>query len=114
MAKDLGSQKYGGKRYLWQVYTSIALFPLGIWVLYFIISSIGLDYTELTLRLQNPISSSLMLMFIFTALYHFYITVSVIIEDYIHTKWFFHFARILVKFGMLWLGIMSLIFIWRI
>jgi len=82
--RGLGSAKSGTEHFWHQRLTSIANIPL---ILFFVISIVilaGSDYAAFTAYLSNPIVAIILLLMILSSVYHMYLGMQVIIEDYIH------------------------------
>ena len=87
--KGLGSSgKSGTGHFLHQRVTALFLLPLSIW---FVISTVGLVSSirdELLPYIISPVNITGLLIFIGCAIYHGYLGMQVVIEDYVHCIFF--------------------------
>lgn len=85
-AKGLGSTKSGTKQYIMQRVTAIALLPLTTWFVISLISMLHAKDTEMSWFITSPFNLTASILFILAFLYHGFLGLKVIIEDYIHCK----------------------------
>jgi succinate dehydrogenase / fumarate reductase membrane anchor subunit len=79
----LGAAKSGVEHWWLQRLTAAALLALGLW---FAISLLGLplgSYSAVTGWLHQPITAVLMILTVLCAVYHSYLGVQVVVEDYV-------------------------------
>ena len=82
----LGSAKGGVEHWWTQRLTAVALVPLGLW---FALSLAVLDdftHASLVAWIEQPLTSVLLILAVVTALYHSYLGVQVVVEDYVVGK----------------------------
>ena len=82
-ARGLGSAKEGAGHFWAQRTTAVALIPLTLW---FAVSVIGLshaDYATFKGWVGKPGNASLLLLTVFTVMYHAQLGLQVVIEDYV-------------------------------
>lgn len=82
----LGSAKGGTEHWWAQRLTAVALVPLGLW---FAVSLAVLDeltHAALTAWIAEPLTAVLLILTVLTALYHSYLGVQVVVEDYVSGK----------------------------
>ena len=82
----LGSAKGGTEHWWVQRLTAVALVLLGLWLA---LSLAALDlqsFASLVNWIRQPITSVLLVLAVSTALYHSYLGVQVVVEDYVHGK----------------------------
>jgi succinate dehydrogenase / fumarate reductase membrane anchor subunit len=84
--RGLGSAKEGTTHWWHQKITAIAMIPLFIIALAYVISLVGADYDRVVYILSLPFASIVMLLLIGTTFYHLKLGLQVVIEDYIHTE----------------------------
>ena len=80
----LGSAKEGAGHWWAQRLTAIALVPLGLW---FVFSALGLEhgqYEMVRAWIADPAHAILLLLLILALLYHSFLGLQVVIEDYVH------------------------------
>lgn len=80
----LGSAKGGVEHWWIQRLSAAALVPLGLW---FAISLGGLEslsYAAVTAWIGSPITAVLLLLTALTVVYHSYLGIQVVVEDYVH------------------------------
>lgn len=82
--RGLGSARSGTRHFWHQRLTSIASIPLSIFFVFLVIALIGRNQAAAVQILGSPWVAILMLLFIFTTVYHMEIGMQVIIEDYAH------------------------------
>jgi succinate dehydrogenase / fumarate reductase membrane anchor subunit len=80
----LGSAKGGTEHWWAQRLTAIALVPLGIWLALSLAALRPLSYETVVIWVSQPMTSILLLLGVVTALYHSYLGVQVVVEDYVH------------------------------
>ena len=75
----------GGTEHWWaQRLTAVALVPLGLW---FALSLAGFDdysYVAMAAWIRNPITGALLVVTTLCVVYHSWLGVQVVVEDYIH------------------------------
>lgn len=84
--RGLGSAKEGTTHWWHQKITAIAMIPLFIIALAYVISLVGADYDRVVYILSLPFASIVMLLLIGATFYHLKLGLQVVIEDYIHTE----------------------------
>jgi len=80
----LGSAKGGSEHWWVQRLTAVALVPLGAW---FAISLAGFEtisHAAVVEWLEDPLTGVLMILTLVTVVYHSYLGIQVVIEDYVH------------------------------
>ena len=113
-AVGLGSAKHGFSHWWWQRVTAIALIPLSLWFVASIVCLVGADYAEVVAWLGSPLNSTIILLFVLTALYHGQTGLQVVIEDYIHSKWLNLSLLLLMKFASVGLAVIAIISVLKI
>lgn len=81
--KGSGSAKHGSGHWLAQRFSALALIPLLVWFVAFIIKIVTTDQLTLVTSLSSPVSVVLLLLFIGTVLYHGTLGFQVVVEDYV-------------------------------
>lgn len=85
-ARGLGSAKEGVSHWWAQRVTAIALIPLTLWFVVFIIRSIGVDHSGLMERFAKPYNAVLLVLLLVSMFYHAMLGLQVVIEDYVHDE----------------------------
>jgi succinate dehydrogenase / fumarate reductase membrane anchor subunit len=86
-AEGLGSAKSGFKHWWAQRVSAVALIPLTVWILGWLLALAGSDYSTFTLWLQSPVTTILMILFLIALFCHAALGLQVVIEDYIYADW---------------------------
>lgn len=81
----LGSAKEGTGHFIKQRVTALANIPLTLFLVWFLITSIGMSRVEIIDMLANPLIAGALILTIISVCWHMRIGVQVVIEDYIHT-----------------------------
>jgi len=97
--RGLGSAKGGASHWWLQRVTGIALVPLSLWFVYSVLVLSDSSYFEARAWVTSPFNAFFMMYFICTALYHGYLGIKEVIEDYIHTKWLKYLKLIGLQFA---------------
>lgn len=82
----LGSAKEGVEHWWRQRTTALALVPLTIWFVIWVIAMAGADRAAMVAWMHNPISAVLMIVLIVATFYHAALGLQVVIEDYVHSE----------------------------
>lgn len=83
-ASGLGSTSDGVKHWWMQRMTAVALVPLSLWVAFAVASHAGADYATVAAWFAQPFTTTMLILFVFTAFLHASQGLTVVIEDYIH------------------------------
>lgn len=84
--RGLGSTKSGTEHFWYQRLTSIANIPLFLFFVISIVILAGADHAAFIAYLSNPIVAITMLLMVLSGIYHMYLGMAVIIEDYVHSE----------------------------
>ena len=82
----LGSARAGTRHFWHQRLTSVALVPLSIAVIFLVMGLLGRNHAAVVQILGSSPVAIVMLLFIVTAVYHMWLGMQVIIEDYVHDE----------------------------
>jgi len=85
-ARNLGSAHSGTMHFWRQRLTSVALIPLTIAFVFIVIALLGRNHAAALQILGSPLIAIIMLLFIGTTVYHMWLGMQVIIEDYVHEE----------------------------
>lgn len=84
--RGLGSAKEGTTHWWHQKVTAVAMIPLFVVLIVYLIGLVGKDYEYVRYILSLPFTSLLLLLLIAALFYHLKLGMQVVIEDYIHTE----------------------------
>ena len=84
--RHLGSAKEGTVHWWHQKVTAIALIPLFVIAMAYVISLVGADYERVRYILSLPFTSVILLLLIGATFFHLKLGLQVVIEDYIHVE----------------------------
>jgi succinate dehydrogenase / fumarate reductase, membrane anchor subunit len=112
--RGLGSAKEGTHHWWAQRLSAIALIPLSLWFIYSLLSMTTLDYMAAIGWLQTPMTSTLLILFVFALFYHAQLGMQVIIEDYVGNEALKITSIILLKFVMLFAGLAGIVAILKV
>ena len=107
----LGSAKEGTTHWLVQRISAVALIPLSLWFVISVANMENYTHHDVLIWLSRPITTILMLLYIPTALYHGYLGIKVILEDYVHNEGTKIGCIIAAKFIFIPAGVMA---VWAI
>ena len=82
----LGSARAGTRHFWHQRLTSVANIPLSIAVVVIIMGLLGRNHAAVVQILGSMLVAITMLLFIVTSVYHMWLGMQVIIEDYVHDE----------------------------
>jgi len=82
----LGAARSGTEHFWQQRLTSVALIPLSMAVVFIVIGLLGRNHAAVLQILGSPLVAIVMLLFIIAAVYHMWLGMQVIIEDYVHDE----------------------------
>ena len=83
---ELHSSKEGVGHWRMQRVTAIVLIPMTVWFIISIASLTGANYSETIEWITSPFVAIFMILFSITMLYHAFLGIQVVVEDYIHTE----------------------------
>jgi succinate dehydrogenase / fumarate reductase membrane anchor subunit len=84
--RNLGPAHSGTMHFWRQRLTSVALSPLCIAFVFIVLALMGRNHDDALQILGSPLIAIIMLLFIGTTVYHMWLGMQVIIEDYIHDE----------------------------
>ncbi len=83
--QGMGSSHSGTGHFWHERVTAVALIPLSLWFLYVMLGLAGTSEVTALQFLAHPWNAILMGAFVVFSLYHAYLGLQVVIDDYIHT-----------------------------
>jgi succinate dehydrogenase / fumarate reductase membrane anchor subunit len=113
-AKGLGAAHEGVHHWMQQRLTAIANLPLVLWAVYSVFTLQGASYEAFVTYMALPWNTVLAVLFVLSTFTHAVLGCQVIIEDYIHTKWFKIVKLIGIKLFFTALGAATIIAILKI
>jgi succinate dehydrogenase / fumarate reductase membrane anchor subunit len=84
--RHLGSARAGTRHFWQQRLTSVALVPLTIGFIIILMSLLGRNHAAAVQILGSPFVAIVMMLFIVTGVYHMWLGMQMIIEDYVHEE----------------------------
>jgi len=84
--RHLGSARAGTRHFWHQRLTSVANIPLSIAVVVIIMGLLGRNHAAVVQILGSMLVAITMLLFIVTSVYHMWLGMQVVIEDYVHDE----------------------------
>jgi succinate dehydrogenase / fumarate reductase membrane anchor subunit len=84
--RHLGSAHHGTRQFWHQRLTAVANVPLTIAVIAIIMGLLGRNHAAVVQILGSTLVAIVMLLFIVTSVYHMWLGMQVIIEDYVHDE----------------------------
>ena len=112
--QGMGSSHSGTGHFWHERLTAVALIPLSLWFLYVMLGLSGTSEVTALQFLAHPWNAIMMGAFICFSLWHAYLGLQVVIDDYIHTAGTKIFLMLVVRFSVLAIGSTSLFAIVRI
>lgn len=84
--RGLGSAKDGTAHFWWIRVTSVLLIALTVHAVALAVSLVGTDYAITRASLARPMNAIPLLLLILAGVYHMWLGMQVIIEDYVHSE----------------------------
>ena len=85
--KGLGAAKEGAGHWWHQRLTALALVPLTVWFCLTVARLPGADYATLVAWIAMPVNAVMLVALVIATLYHGYLGMQVVIEDYVQPHW---------------------------
>lgn len=95
-AIGLGSAKEGVEHWWAQRVTAVALVPLALWFVVFLLHLLGADLATARHALGRPVPAVLLVVLMIATFYHTALGLQVVIEDYVHAE----FTRVALVIAM--------------
>ncbi|MDD5394261.1 MAG: succinate dehydrogenase, hydrophobic membrane anchor protein [Thiothrix sp.] len=113
-ASGLGTTNDGVHHWWMQRLTAVALTPLTLWMVFAVAAHAGDDYASVAAWFAQPMTTTLLTLFVFTTFLHAAQGLTVIIEDYLHHEGAKFAALIGMKLVLVLLGVSSTLSILRV
>jgi succinate dehydrogenase / fumarate reductase membrane anchor subunit len=84
--RHLGSARSGTRHFWQQRLTSVALVPLTIAFIVILVSLLGRNHAAAVQIIGSPFVAIVMMLFIVTGVYHMWLGMQVVVEDYVHDE----------------------------
>ncbi len=114
VARGLGAAKDGVHHWWVQRVTAIVLALLSPWFVYTLVSLLGADYSTVRLTLAQPVTASLLAIYVGALFWHAQLGLQVVIEDYVHTRWLEIALQLAVRFACLFAAVLAFVAIGRL
>ena len=112
--RRMGSAKSGMRHWWHQRLTALTLAPLILWFFTAIARLPGADYEMLVFWIGLPVNAVLLVTLIIVALYHGYLGVQVVMEDYVQPHWVRTTLIIISGFAAFLLGLSAIFVVLRL
>jgi succinate dehydrogenase / fumarate reductase membrane anchor subunit len=112
--RGMGSSHSGTGHFWHERVTAVALIPLSLWFLYAMLGLAGTSEVAALQFLAHPVNALMMGAFVVFSLYHAYLGLQVVIDDYIHTAGSKIILMLLIRFSVIATGATCLFAIVRI
>ena len=112
--RGMGSAHSGTGHFWHERVTSVALIPLSLWFGYVMLGLAGTSEVTALQFLAHPWNAILMGAFVAFSLWHAYLGLQVVVDDYIHTAGTKIFLMLLIRFSVIATGATCLFAIVRI
>lgn len=94
-----GASGTGFHHWWLQRLTAVALVPLSLWFLFFIVDLGSANYAQVLAAVGEPINALLLIVLVICAFWHGVLGLDVIVQDYVHTPALDLGLRIATRFG---------------
>jgi succinate dehydrogenase / fumarate reductase, membrane anchor subunit len=84
--RHLGTARSGTRHFWHQRLSSVALVPLAIAAVFVVVGLLGRNHAAVVQILGSPPVAICMLLFVLVSVYHMWLGMQVIIEDYVHDE----------------------------
>ncbi len=99
-ARGLGSAKHGVEHFISHRVCSFALVPLILWFMYSFTSLSSYTYFEMINWMQQPWNMIGMVLLVTVFIYHNYLSMQLVLEDYVHHPFWKLMSLMILKFVM--------------
>ena len=112
--EGMGSSHSGTGHFWRERVTAVALIPLSLWFLYVMLGLAGTSEVTALQFLAHPWNAILMGAFVLFSLWHAYLGLQVVVDDYVHTAGMKIFLMLVIRFSLIAIAAISIFAIVRI
>jgi succinate dehydrogenase / fumarate reductase membrane anchor subunit len=84
--RGLGSAKEGTSHFWWQRVTAVLLILLTVHAVWLALSLVGSDHAAVKAGLGHPLNAVPLLLLVLAGVYHMWLGMQTVIEDYLHSE----------------------------
>ena len=99
VARGDGASGTGVHHWWLQRITAVALIPLAIWFLFFLVGLMHADYPVVLASIAQPVHAILLIVLSVCLFWHGALGLQVVIEDYVHSRWLEVTLQIALRLG---------------
>lgn len=107
--RGLGAAKTGTEHFWLQRVTAVALIPLAVIFLAYVLCLVGADLANVKATLGRPVPATVTILLIIAAFWHAKLGLQVIVEDYVHHEGAKLVSLLLVSFACAAIGLASVL-----
>ena len=96
-ARNWGSAHDGAHHFIVQRVSSIALIPMGLWFIWFVLSLVHAGYAQARALVAQPVTAVLLSAFVVLVFWHAQLGMQVVFEDYVTPRWREVMMQLLMK-----------------
>ena len=105
-ARGWGSAHDGAHHFIVQRVTSVALIPLGLWLIWFGLALVHADYAQARALVAQPFNAVMLAALVILSFWHAQLGMQVVFEDYVTPRWREVMMQLLMK-GFSFLGALA-------
>lgn len=105
----LGSSKSGVEHWKWQRITAVALVPLLLWFVASVSVMVPAPYSVMMEWLASPVTMTSMIILALALIYHGFLGMQVVIEDYVHNKFMKSSLILITKFACFYGAVLAIL-----
>ncbi len=100
-ARHWGPSRTGVPHWWLQRLTAVALIPLTLWFVFFVVGLVPADHDAVLAAIGQPVHAFALIVLTVCTYWHGMLGLDVIIGDYVHTRWWEVTLQIALRFGAL-------------
>ena len=108
-ARGWGSAHDGAHHFIVQRVTSVALIPLGLWLIWFALELVHADFAHARALVARPFNAVMLSALVILTFWHAQLGMQVVFEDYVTPRWREIMMQLLMK-GFCFLGALACLF----